>query len=380
MVGKKTLTLGNIMRINTFRGPLVASFFSILILTTGCQQQSDATGPSGKKSRPAPVVETGSVEERFIVDEIDAIGTLQANESVVISAAVTEPVAEVNFVDGQKVSKGDLLVALTSDEQAAELAESKANLADAQRQLKRIRSIGKNLASKSEVDAAQAKVDATKGQLSAIEARLADRLIKAPFAGVLGFRQVSVGALVTPGTEITTLDDISVVKLDFTVPEIYLGKVHTQSLVSGSSPAWPGQTFDGRVSSIDSRVEPSTRAIRVRAEIPNPDHKLLPGMLMNVTLFSDQYPALVVAESAVIQTGSRASVFVVKDDNSVELRTVTIDKRLPGEVVLSDGVQRGETIVVDGTLNLSPGMTVRILGAEQSTLADEAMPQQQHSS
>ncbi|BFM05997.1 efflux RND transporter periplasmic adaptor subunit [Halioxenophilus aromaticivorans] len=355
----------------------LTSLVSCLLL--GCEQ--DATTESvAKKPRPAPVVETATVEERFVVDEIDAIGTLQANESVVISAAVTEPVASVNFVDGQQVKKGDVLVTLTSDEQAAELAESEANLADAKRQLKRIKSIGKNLASKSDIDAAQAKVDATKGQLSAIKARLADRLVTAPFDGVLGFRQVSVGALVTPGTEITTLDDISIVKLDFTVPEVFLGKVHTQSLVSGTSPAWAGQIFEGRVASIDSRVDPSTRAIQVRAEIANADHKLLPGMLINVTLFSDQYPALVVAESAVIQSGSRASLYVVKDDNSVELRNVTIAKRMPGQVVLSEGVERGDTIVVDGTLNLSPGMKVRVLGEEQSSLARESDSSNIHSS
>lgn len=337
----------------------------------GCGQQ-DASPPPGSKQRPPPVVITGKVQEQFIVDEIDAIGTLQANESVVISAAVTEPVASVNFADGQRVTKGDLLVALTSDEQAAELDEAKANLADADRQLKRIKSIGKNLASKSDIDAAQAKVDAYVGQLGAIEARLADRLITAPFSGVLGFRQVSVGALVTPGTEITTLDDISVVKLDFTVPEVFLGKVHLQSLVSGASPAWPGQKFDGRVSSIDSRVDPNTRAIQVRAEIPNPDLKLLPGMLMNVTLFSDQYPALLVDEAAIMQSGTRSTLYVVKEDATVELRDITIAKRLPGQVVISSGVVRDETIVVDGTFTLKPGIKVRTDQAEQSGLVKES--------
>lgn len=355
----------------------VALAFALSLGLVGCDQQSAAPTPT-KKQRPPPVVTTGKVVEKFVVDEIEAIGTLRANESVVISAAVTEPVASVNFKDGQRVNQGDLLVALTSDEQAAELAEAQANLADADRQLQRIKSIGKGLASKSDIDAAQAKVDAYQGQLGAIKARLADRLVTAPFSGVLGFRQVSVGALVTPGTEITTLDDISVVKLDFTVPEVYLGKVHFQSLVTGISPAWPAEEFNGRVSSIDSRVDPGTRAIQVRAEIDNPDHKLLPGMLINVTLFSDQYAALVVEESAIVQSGAQARVFIVQDDATVELREVTIAKRLPGQVVISAGVQRDETVVIDGTFNLRPGTKVLVLQEDQSSLAIDAGRQADH--
>jgi len=352
----------------------------LVAVLSGCEKDAPGNAQAGGRERPPPAVTTGKVVEKFIVDEIDAIGTLQANESLVISAAVTEPVSAVHFKDGQRVKKGDLLVSLTSEEEAAEMAEAEANFAEAERQLKRIKSIGNNLASQSDVDLAQVKVDASRAQVSAIKARLTDRLITAPFSGFLGYRQVSVGALVTPGTAITTLDDIDVVKLDFTVPEIYLGKIHTQSLVTGASPAWPKQSFDGRVSTIDSRVDPNTRAIQVRAEIPNPDHKLLPGMLMNVTLFSDQYPGLVVEESAVVQTGTRASLFVVHDDATVELREVTIAKRIPGQVVLSSGVERGETVVVDGTLNLNPGIKVRVLGEEQSNLAVDADPLSKHQS
>ncbi|WP_317931033.1 efflux RND transporter periplasmic adaptor subunit [Halioxenophilus sp. WMMB6] len=359
---------------------LFSSLLVVLCVSlTACSKEAAPTAAPGA-GRPAPLVVTGTVAEQFIVDEIDAIGTLQANESVIISAAVTEPVASVNFVDGQHVKKGDILVTLISDEQTAELAEAQANLQDAIRQLKRLEGIGSNLASKSDIDAARTRVDANQGKLEAIKARLKDRLITAPFSGVLGFRQVSVGALVTPGTEITTLDDISVVKLDFTIPEIYLGKIHSQNLVSGQSPAWPGEAFNGRVTSLDSRVDPDTRAIRVRAEIPNAEHKLRPGMLVNVTLYTDQYPALVVEESALIQTGNRSSVYVVKEDATVELRTVAIAKRLPGLVVVSSGVERGETIVVDGTLNLRPGAKVRIAGSEQSSLVKRELPSSDHRS
>lgn len=349
------------LRMN-FLPPLVAL---LILALTACEDSANSDAPA-ERARPAPLVVTAPVEERFIVDEIEAIGTLTANESVIISAAVTESVDSVNFTDGQVVKRGDVLVALSSDEQAAELAEAEANLADARRQLKRLEGIGNNLASKSAVDEARALVEANEGRLAAIKARLRDRLITAPFDGVLGFREVSVGALVTPGTEITTLDDISVVKLDFTVPEVYLGKVKPQNLVSGSSPAWPGEEFQGRVTSLDSRVDPNTRAIKVRAEIPNPEHKLHPGMLLNVVLFSDQYPALVVEESALVQSGSRSFVFVLNDDSTVEQRDVTLLKRIPGWIVVGSGVQRGDMVVIDGAMNLRPGMEVRLHSERQS--------------
>ena len=266
------------------------------------------------------------------------------------------------------MQQGDVLITLTSDEQTAELAEAEANLEDTNRQLKRLLGIGNQLASRSAIDEARAKVDANRARLEAIQARLRDRLITAPFSGVLGFRQVSVGALVTPGTEITTLDDISIVKLDFTVPETYLGKIRLDNAVIGASPAWQGQQFQGRVTSIDSRVDANTRAVRVRAEIDNPDYKLKPGMLMHVTLFTEQYSALVVAESALLQTGNRSSVYVHNDDSTVDLREVSIGQRLPGSVVINSGVEAGEAVVIDGTLNLRPGGKVRLKDADQSSI------------
>ncbi len=337
----------------------------VTILLVGCDNTSDEPS-SGFDKRPPTLVVTGTVEEQFIADEIEAIGTLEANESVVITAAVTESVDSVNFKDGQQVSQGDVLVRLVNDEQAGELAEARANLEDAERQLKRLEAIGNNLASKSLIDEARAQVAVYRGRLEAIRARLKDRIITAPFSGVLGFRQVSVGALVTPGTAITTLDDISVVKLDFSIPETHLGKLRLDNPVIGASPAWPNQEFSGRVVTIDSRVDANTRAVRVRAELENPEHKLKPGMLMNVTLFTDQYPALLVPETALLQTGNRSSVYVVNEDQTVALRQVVVAKRTPGFVVLRDGVEVGEQVVVNGTLNLRPGAEVRVQNRDQS--------------
>jgi len=167
-------------------GALVLGFTAC----NGSDPAKSQGGPPG--GRPPASVAVSVVTPTRVADEIEAIGTLEANESVTITATVTDTIASVNFEDGQKVEQGDILVTLTKDEQTAELEEALANLDESERQLKRLESIGGTLASKSDIDLARAQVGVNKGRLEAIKARLADRIVSAPFSGVLGIRQVSV--------------------------------------------------------------------------------------------------------------------------------------------------------------------------------------------
>ncbi len=345
--------------------PLV---FLMCMFLNACSDNAQSSGPGPGKGRPPVLVEIGQVELIDVADEIDAIGTLEANESVLITSTVTDIVSSINFDDGQSVSKGDILVTLSSDEQSAELDEALANLKESTRQLERLKSIGGTLASKSDIDIAQAQVDVNQGRLEGIKAKLADRIVVAPFSGVLGIRKVSVGAVVSPNTEIARLDDISVLNLDFTVPEVYLGQLSVGNTVKAESPALPGKGFEGRVSFVDRRVDVATRAVQVRAELPNGEGNLFPGMLMNVTLYSRKRESLIVAESALLQVGDSSSVFVLKGDNTVERRKVKIAKRMPGKVVISEGVQPGENIVVNGTLTLQDGSKIKIVGDDAPNL------------
>lgn len=321
------------------------------------------------KEKPAAAVVIGYVEQQRVANEIEAVGTLIANESVQITASVTDNITSVNFEDGQAVKKGDVLVTLTNDEQNAELAEAQANLTESIRQVERLESIGVSYASKSGIEIAKANVEVNKGRLEITKARLTDRIISAPFSGVLGIRRVSVGALVTPGSEITRLDDISVLNLDFTVPEIFSHGLSNNSRVTATSSSISGEQFEGTVSFFEKRVDPATRAVLVRAKIPNPDLSLLPGMLMNVTLYSKEYLAAIVPEGALQQVGSNSSVFVVKDDSTVEKRKVVIGKRLPGKIVVNQGLKVGETVVVDGTLTLRDGSAISIKNPELAPVA-----------
>lgn len=354
----------------TFHKCGYAFVFGIFLFITACGDSNTQGAGTRGMGRPPATVVVAIAEQQQVTDEIEAIGTLYANESVVITSTVGDKVVSINFEDGKTVSKGDILVTLTSDEQQAESAEAQANLSESLRQLKRLQSIGDKLASKSDIDVAKAKVAVDRGRLEAIQARLTDRIIKAPFSGVLGFRKISVGALVNPGTEITRLDDIDVVNLDFTIPEVYLGNLTVDSLISATSPALDNTTFTGKVTFVDNRVDPATRAVLVRAKIPNADHHLRPGMLMNVTLYAGERKSVLIDESALQQVADRAYVYVLNDDSTVEKRPVEIGKRLPGKVVILTGLEPNEKVVIDGTLTLKSGSKVRLVDVEtQSSMS-----------
>ena len=185
----------------------------------------------------------------------------------------------------------------------------------------------------------------------------ASRVIRAPFGGVLGLRLVSPGSLVTPGTVITTLDDLSTVYVDFPVPETQLAKVGAGERVSGTTAAYPGRRFDGTVSTVDARIDPATRALTVRGRFGNADRALKPGMLMTVDIARAERPALLVPEIAVVQVGAESYVYRVRDGRA-ERADVNLGTRRDGRVEVLSGLAAGDTIVVDGTGKLKPGAKV----------------------
>lgn len=203
-------------------------------------------------------------------DIIAAIGTAQANESVVITAQTQEKVVAVHFSDGQTVSAGDLLVELDAREEQARVQELKFRLAEAKRQYQRLQDLARqNAASQQQLETQDVVVKEIVALLEVAETQLAQKRIVAPFDGRLGIRQISVGSLVAPGQEITTLDDITPIKLDFSVPELVFASLAIDQTITALSGAYPGREFQGIIRSIDSRVDPLTRSILVRAEVPN---------------------------------------------------------------------------------------------------------------
>ena len=327
-------------------------------------------GPASAASAVATPVFVIRAQMAVIDDRIEALGTLHANESVELTASVTDTVSVVNFDDGDRVEAGRVLVEMTSDEEHAQLEEARIGVAEARRQYERIRSLVKQQsASESLLDERKREWETGRARLAAIESRLADRLVRAPFAGVVGLRNVSIGALVQPGDLIATLDDDSVMKLDFSVPAVLLGSLAAGLPVVATTPAWQGQRFEGVVKSIDSRIDPVTRTVIVRALLSNAEHRLRPGMLMQVELSSRRREAIVIPEESLVSLGVRQFVYVVSGSgaDTVERREVSIGVRRPGEVEITAGLNVNELVVTDGALKLRPGATVTIRAMDDGT-------------
>lgn len=315
--------------------------------------------PPAARSVPPATVTTTLVASKPWSDVIEALGTARANESVMITAKVTETVVRVKFEDGDLVEAGDVLVDLSGRAEVAGLAEAAASFRESEQQYKRQQQlIQQKLIPASLLDTQRAAMETARARLDATRARLSDRVITAPFAGVLGFRQVSPGTLVSPGTTIASLDDVSSIKLDFAVPESYLAALASGQAIIALSSAYPGREFKGQIRTIGSRVDPVTRAVSVRGEIPNPDRLLRPGMLLTLRIFQPERLALVVPEISLIQVAQSAYVFRVLPGNKVEQVSVKIGERRLGEVEIIEGLSAGDRIVVDGTVKLRQGSTV----------------------
>jgi len=332
----------------------------LLILLSGC---SDAPGgPGGGApggfSRGPTFVRAEAAAIREIRDQVEAIGTARANESVTIAAKVTDTVSRVNFDDGDIVEAGAVLLELTNTEQSALLDEARANVVDAGNQARRLEKLAAdNSIPLSQLDEAKAHLDAAEARYQSILARLEDRLIRAPFPGLLGFREVSEGTLVTPGSPITTLDDISVIKLDFSVPEVYLHLVRPGLELIAQSSAYPEQRFHARVRTIGSRVDEVTRSATVRAHIDNPDLLLKPGMLLTVHLTTATRDVLMVPESAILQRSSQVFVFTIRDGQA-EMRQVRTGVRRDGWIEITGGLTEGEPVITEGTIKIRDGSPV----------------------
>lgn len=318
------------------------------------------------RAAPTPVIVTEAVVAPF-EDEVEALGTLLANESVTLSSTVSERVTAIHFDDGDRVRAGALLIELNDAELRALLEEAEVLADEARRQYERLRTLQEqNQAAASLVDERRREWETAGARVRSLEARLAEHALRAPFDGVLGLRNVSLGALVSPGDAITTLDDDREMKLEFSVPEVFMADLRPGLAIRATSPALPGRSFEGEIAVLDSRVDPDTRSIRVRARLPNPDHLLRPGLLMKVTLSRNPRQSLRVPEEALIPVAGQHYVLVVESGRA-SLREVTVGTRRPGEVEIRAGLESGEQVIVEGTSRVKNGDLVRILAVDDGT-------------
>lgn len=297
------------------------------------------------------------VQEEFEV-VVEALGTGKANESVFITTQTSDLVEKIYFDDGDIVKQGQLLLMLNDAEEKARLAALDVNLQEGLRQLKRISNLAQNnVASEQLLDEQQAKVKVLTAQMDVAKTQINELSVTAPFDGVLGVRQISVGALVTPGSVVTTLDDLSVIKVDFDIAESHLASVAIGQSIRATSVAYPGEVFEGQITSIASRVNPTTRSVQIRANIKNKELKLRPGMLLQILLQKQVLNTLVVPEAALVPVEDKQFVFLVQD-NQVNLVEVKVGLRKPGKVQILSGLQAGNTVITEGTLKLRSGSKV----------------------
>ena len=345
------------------RASLVPCLLLVLVACGKDGSPGPQGGPGGRGNGPVPVT-SEVVREQDWTDALRALGAERAREAVTVTAKVSETVQQVHFESGQQVARGAALVTLSGQQQQASLASAEAALKEAEQQYQRYAQlVSQQLLAKSTLDAQRATRDAARAQVAQIRANLSDRVIRAPFAGVLGIRQVSPGALVTPGTAIATLDDVSRVFVDFPVPETELADVGAGQALVGNVATFGERSFDGTVSTVSARLDTASRAATVRGDFPNPDGLLKPGMLVQVTLTRGSRQALVVPEIAVLQIGNETFVWRVKADGTVEKANVEVGGRVPGKVMLKAGVEAGQRIVTEGVGKLQAGAKVAEGGA-----------------
>jgi membrane fusion protein (multidrug efflux system) len=330
-------------------------------------------GPSaaaGHSNAPASVT-LAAVRAERVSQKLEALGNARANESVDISTKISNIVTAVTFRDGERVKRGQVLVQLDNSQARADVAAAEAAVTESESMYNRSRELLNTQAlSKSSFDQLEATLKANRARLAAAAARLEDTVIRAPFSGRVGLRRVSVGTLISPGDVITTLDDTSVIKLDFSVPENFLAGLREGLSIRASAPAYPGRSFAGTVASIDSRVDVTTRSVTVRALLANEDGALKPGMFLNVSLANDEREALIIPEEALSPEAERQFVFVVVD-GIVSRREVRIGGRRPGSVEIIAGLSAGERVVVEGTQRVREGASVKGTDRTVDALPDE---------
>jgi membrane fusion protein (multidrug efflux system) len=333
-----------------------------LALLSACDDEPQ-TRAAGGWGGAAKVV-TAQIELRPLVDEIEALGTAKANESVEIRPRISSLVTRILFEEGQFVEQGDLLVELENSEIRAGLALAEASLSESRSLYNRSKELESTQAiSASSLEALLAQVKVDEANVEAARAKLSHTRVRAPFSGRIGLRRVSPGSFVNTDTVITTLDDVSVIKLDFSVPETFVNVVRQGMNIAAHSLVFPDQDFSGTVASIDTRLDPVSRAVEVRAVIPNTDGLLKPGMFMTVDLQRERGDVMMAPEQAIVPEGSRQFVYVVSE-GLVEKRQVQLGRRIPGYVVIADGLAAGESVVTEGTHKVRDGARVESLEAK----------------
>ncbi len=330
--------------------------------------------------KPAIDVEAEVARRMDWQSRLPAIGTLKASQGIDLSVEIAGTITDVQFQSGEKVSKGQAIVLLDSEMEQASLVSAEADLSLARLEFQRARSLlDRQAISRSEYDRLNAQSQKAEASVAQLRASLAKKRILAPFSGTIGIRQVDVGDYIAAGTPIATLQDLSTLYVDFFLAEQHVPLLALGQKVQLRVAAYPDERFEGVISALNPKVETTTRNVQVRAELANPDGRLLPGMFADLqVLLPTENAQVVVPETAITYTLYGNSVLLVTEGTPpegvsrdepylvVERRFVTTGERRDGLVVVLDGLEGGEQVITAGQLKLDSGTHVAI--AESRTL------------
>lgn len=333
----------------------------------------------GNGGRGPVSVEAVKLIATTLTDDVGAVGSVRSNEAVVLRPEVAGRIASINFREGQIVKRGQTLVALDASVNRAEVDQMRAQLDLAASNLKRTDELARaNFVSASAKDEAASKMRVAEATLALAQAKLSKMTLTAPFDGVVGIRNVSVGDYVRDGADLINVEDIGSVKIDFRLPERYQPQVTVGQQVVVTSDALPGQRFAATIAAIDPLIDANGRSVSIRARAPNPTKALRPGMFARVrVIFAEKSGAILVPEEAIVPSGSDFYIYRVIDGAARRTR-VKIGARRDAKVDVLEGAQAGDVVVVAGQLKLiRDAMPVKVVegaNADNPPVAPAAAP------
>lgn len=337
----------------------------LLMLMLSSASACTRHGGDGAKKRQPPLVDAVPATAHVFREEIETIGTARANEQVTIAANVTERVERLLFDDGMIVRRGQLLAVLSHSEEQASLAGAVASEDQARAQLRRVERLSElGFVTRSLLDQQTAIVGKARAEATSIRARIDDRMIRAPFSGSVSLRTISEGSIVTSGTPIVTVSDLSRIKLDFTVPETQLKALRAGQAIRAVAAAFPDAPLIGTISVIDPVIDLQSRAAMVRAILPNPGGRIKPGMLLTVQIETGRRMALAVPEIAIMSEGANRYVFVVGPNQKAKRMAVRTGLRDNGLVEVG-GLTGTARVISEGVVKVTDGMKVGLASGKR---------------
>ncbi|MDZ7626032.1 MAG: efflux RND transporter periplasmic adaptor subunit [Ignavibacteriaceae bacterium] len=329
----------------------------LTFLVTNCGDQNSA---GGQFSMPPMPVEVTEVKKQGVNEKFEAVGTIEAIEEITVVSEINASVVDIPFKEGSHIMKGELIAQLDDSQLAAEVARAEALYSQSLATYNRVKKVvDQNAGTPQDLDDALASLKVAEANLKLAEAALSKTRIVAPFSGMIGSRQVSVGSFLRTGDAITELANLNEIRINFSAPERFLSELKRGSEVIVYSPVYPGHEVKGIILAIEPIIDSDTRTVRIVARVQNPGQKFRPGMSANVSVILSKRPdALTIPTEAVFANGNQSFVYILNADSTVAPAPVTLGMQLSDVVEIVDGLQEGMNIITAGHQKLFPGAKV----------------------